>query len=47
MTISSLASLDKEIREKTKLDVSHAVDQYIYNYAVHKDNFKEIEGLAK
>lgn len=45
LAISSMTYSDKEVIEKTKMNTYHAIDYYIYNYAIDKDNFKEVESV--
>ena len=43
--ISSIAGSDLEVLNKVNISKYNAIDNYIYDYAQNKKNFKEVEGV--
>lgn len=43
--ISSIVNSDPEVLKKVNISMYNAIDNYIYNYAQKKKNFKEVEGI--
>ena len=43
--ISSIVNSDPEVLNKANISVYNAIDNYIYDYAKNKKNFKEVESV--
>ena len=43
--ISSIVNSDPEVLKKVNISMYNAIDNYIYNYAQKKKNFKEVESV--